>query len=176
LTVVQQAQKYSSVTKPQIVTITPAKKASVKWINTRGIDIAQKAVDIALSHVGTINYIQSGQKDWKNLDCGAMIQFAYKEAGIDLGKIGTDRIKRGEIGTAVKNEGDYGLNNAKPGDIIMRTTGDFYNNTKYAHVGLYAGNYQIVEVVESGQLRVASLKNENRWGKNGKYIKLFRVN
>lgn len=139
--------------------------------------IGQKAVDIAKRHIGNITYARSGRMNWNRLDCGRMVQFAYKEAGVNLGNIGTHRVRQGKIGTKVERKGSYGLGNAKVGDIIMRTKGGLWNGGRYAHVGLYAGNHKIIEVVESGKLRIASLKT-NRWkknGKNGGAIVLYRV-
>lgn len=144
------------------------KSFTVSWEGEEGVGeitageaskVGQKAVEAAISHKGKVMYVQRkadlpkgvNNFDWKHLDCGRMVQFAYREAGIDIPQNTKELKKYGKnIGT------DF--SKAKVGDILV-----YHNGTDpYRHVALYAGNNKLVEVMSSGggKLRVVKARKK----------------
>lgn len=90
-------------------------------------------------------YINNG---YKAFDCSGLMQWAFNQVGISLGRSTYDQVNAGV---------EVSKNNAKPGDLL------FYKDL--GHVGMYIGNGQWIEAPNKGKtVRVASVP----WSSIGK--------
>ncbi|MEV6138613.1 NlpC/P60 family protein [Nocardia sp. NPDC051990] len=69
-----------------------------------------------------------------SFDCSGLVQWAYKQAGIELPRTS---FEQSHVGAPVAFE------NLRPGDIVVTNGG--------GHVGLYAGDGKLLNAVQSGQ-------------------------
>lgn len=100
--------------------------ASLNALKKRFPDHAAKgSYDIASK------YINSG---YRAFDCSGLMQWSFKQAGVNLGRTTYDQIKNGS---------EVSPNSAKPGDLL------FFSNL--AHVGMYVGNGQWIESPKPGE-------------------------
>ena len=93
---------------------------------------SEKALDAARTKVGA-QYVW-GASGPNAFDCSGLVQWAYRQAGVDLPR--TSFAMAG-VGSPVDS------NSVQPGDIIVQNGG--------SHVALYAGNGQIVHASTSGE-------------------------
>jgi cell wall-associated NlpC family hydrolase len=98
-------------------------------------DTGQQAVDLAKQFVGT-PYKWGGTQPG-GFDCSGLVQYVYKQLGIDLPRVSTDQAK---AGTAVSPA------DAQPGDLV------FFERGKVDHIGIYAGNGTWVEAPRTGDV------------------------
>lgn len=75
-------------------------------------------------------YINSG---YRAFDCSGLMQWGFKQAGINLGRTTHDQIKNGV---------EVSPSNAQPGDLLFFTD--------LGHVGMYIGNNQWIESPKPG--------------------------
>lgn len=68
-----------------------------------------------------------------NFDCSGLVQWAYKQAGVDLPRTS---FEQSHVGAPVAFE------NLAPGDIVVTNGG--------GHVGIYAGDGKLLNAVQSG--------------------------
>ena len=116
-----------------------------------GSGIAAKAAQAALSCLGTP--YKWGGTDPKNggVDCSGLMQWAYKQAGVELSRTTTTQIKEGK-GISINN-GDY--SNLKVGDLVFPHTG---------HVGMYIGNGQYVHSPQTGDVvKISEMSGRSKW-------------
>lgn len=76
-------------------------------------------------------YINSG---YRAFDCSGLMQWSFRQAGINLGRTTYDQVNNGY---------EVSASSAKPGDLL------FFSNL--AHVGMYIGNGQWIESPKPGQ-------------------------
>ena len=95
------------------------------------------AVKAALSQVGT-PYVYGGTQPGVGLDCSALVQYAYRQAGISLPRVTTEQF---QIGTPVSES------NLQPGDLLFFGTADNIH-----HVAMYIGGGKIVHAPDVGQV------------------------
>lgn len=89
------------------------------------------AFDAAKNKVGA-NY-SWGASGPNNFDCSGLIKWAYEQAGIDLPRTS---FEQSHVGAPVAYQ------ELKPGDIVITNGG--------GHVGMYAGDGQLLNAVQSG--------------------------
>ena len=75
-------------------------------------------------------------------DCSGLMQYSYKQAGVNLPRITYDQVKQGK-GIAIT--GQYGVGNAKPGDLLFCRPG----SRGPEHVMMYAGGGMVYEAASS---------------------------
>jgi len=97
-----------------------------------GSGIGGTAVKLASKQLG-VPYVWGGEAAGKGFDCSGLVQYVYKQMGVDLPRTAAEQ---GKMGSAV----DY--HNLKPGDILVENNGD--------HVVLYAGNGKVIEAPHTG--------------------------
>ncbi|GAB3696042.1 C40 family peptidase [Saccharopolyspora tripterygii] len=98
-----------------------------------GSGAAIKAVNAALSKQGS-PYVY-GAKGPSQFDCSGLVQYAYKQAGVDLPGSTRSQVS---VGRSVSQS------EMKPGDIIF-----FYSSA--SHDGIYIGNGKMVHAPTEGQ-------------------------
>lgn len=107
--------------------------------------VADRAVDVALSQVGTpYRYGGAGPSGF---DCSGLVHYSYREAGKLLprttGQLWDDTVSVGRA-------------DLRAGDLLF-----FRIDGKMQHVGLYVGNGQFVHAPSSGRrVSVASLSSD----------------
>ncbi|MGY4098193.1 C40 family peptidase [Nocardia sp. R16R-3T] len=90
------------------------------------------ALDAAKSKIGA--QYSWGASGPFSFDCSGLVQWAYKQAGIELPRTS---FEQSHVGAPVAYE------NLQPGDIVVTNGG--------GHVGLYAGDGKLLNAVQSGQ-------------------------
>lgn len=90
------------------------------------------ALDAAKTKVGA--QYSWGASGPFSFDCSGLVQWAYKQAGIQLPRTS---FEQSHVGAPVAFE------NLQPGDIVVTNGG--------GHVGLYAGDGKLLNAVQSGQ-------------------------
>lgn len=98
-----------------------------------GSGAAITAVNAALGKQGD-PYVW-GATGPNSFDCSGLMQWAYKQAGINLPRSTYSQVA---VGTPVS------VSNLQPGDLVF-----FYSD--YSHVGMYVGNGQVVHAPETGE-------------------------
>ena len=95
-----------------------------------GSDLGNAVVDYAMQFVGN-PYVYGGSSLTNGTDCSGFVMSVYKNFGVSLPHSSSaDRSQGYDVG---------GLDNAQPGDIVCYS----------GHVGIYAGNGQIVHASTS---------------------------
>ncbi len=100
-----------------------------------GEDLGEKAVALAKQHLGT-PYVWGGESPG-GFDCSGLVQWTYKQLGIDLPRVSTDQAR---AGTAVPPS------QARPGDLV------FFERGKVDHIGIYAGGGKWVVAPKTGDV------------------------
>ena len=90
------------------------------------------ALDAAKTKVGAM--YSWGASGPYNFDCSGLVQWAYKQAGIELPRTS---FEQSHVGAPVA------FHDLQPGDIVVTNGG--------GHVGLYAGDGKLLNAVQSGQ-------------------------
>lgn len=92
---------------------------------------SQIALDAAATKVGA--QYSWGASGPYSFDCSGLVQWAYKQAGIELPRTS---FEQSHVGAPVAYE------NLQPGDIVVTNGG--------GHVGIYAGGGQLLNSVQTG--------------------------
>ncbi|MFG1790663.1 C40 family peptidase [Nocardia sp. NPDC049149] len=90
------------------------------------------ALDAAKSKVGAM--YSWGAAGPRNFDCSGLVQWAYRQAGVELPRTS---FEQSHVGAPVA------FQNLQPGDIVVTANG--------GHVGLYAGDGKLLNAVQSGE-------------------------
>lgn len=117
---------------PAVVETAVEKPVTVKAAGTAG-GLAARAVSAAIGQVGT-PYVYGGTSPGKGLDCSALIQYAYRTAGISLPRTAAQQATMGH---------SVSLGNLQPGDLLT-----FYS--PITHIAMYIGNGKIAEASQPG--------------------------
>ncbi|MCI0440746.1 MAG: C40 family peptidase [Chloroflexi bacterium] len=88
-------------------------------------------VDAAQSQLGK-PYVFGSGPDTKSFDCSDLIQWAYKQVGINLPRVTYDQIRAGR---SVKGQ------KLRPGDLVFPSRG---------HVVMYVGNGKVIAAPHTG--------------------------
>jgi cell wall-associated NlpC family hydrolase len=116
-----------------LVQAAPAQAAPVEFATPAPVvSTGQRIVDAASTRVGS-PYVW-GATGPSSFDCSGLTSWAYKEAGISI-----PRTSQAQIGGGTQ----VAKADLQPGDIVA-----FYDGA--SHVGLYAGNGQVVHSPSSG--------------------------
>ena len=110
-------------------------------------------VDMALSQIGR-PYRLGGDRPARGFDCSGLVQWSYRNVGVDLPRVVSAQRHKGcsiDAGSLL------------PGDLVFfRTRGD-----RISHVGIYVGDGRFVHAPSSGQaVRTDSLSDpywRGRW-------------
>ena len=102
--------------------------------------LGEKIVDTARQYIGVL--YKWGGNDPSGFDCSGLIQYAYKQNGINLPRISHDM---GRTGKAVS------LNQAQPGDII-------YTGSK----GPSGGHVKMISKIENGKIFVIEASGKGK--------------
>ncbi|WP_235000806.1 C40 family peptidase [Marinactinospora thermotolerans] len=96
-------------------------------------DLGAQALEHAKSKIGTpYRYGATGPDSF---DCSGLVQWAYQQVGIEIGRTTYDQY---EEGTAVSRT------DLRPGDLVF-----FYSGP--SHVGMYAGDGEMIHAPSSGK-------------------------
>ncbi len=95
----------------------------------------EQVVALATKHLGT-PYVWGGESPG-GFDCSGLVQWSYRQVGIDLPRVSTDQARAGRAVSAAE---------ARPGDLV------FFERGKVDHIGLYAGGGQWVVAPKTGDV------------------------
>lgn len=102
------------------------------FLNVNGNNPGSQALDIARSKVGA-EYVW-GASGPSNFDCSGLVQWAYRQVGVDLPRTSFEQSHVGE---------PVAFNDLRPGDLVIQNGG--------GHVAMYAGDGQIIQAPQSGE-------------------------
>ena len=108
--------------------------------------ITTGVVDIAVDAIGT-PYRWGGTSD-NGFDCSGLIQYAYRQYGIQLPRVSRDQMRTGTAVTPVRER-------LRQGDVLGFSESRAGRAT---HVGLYIGDGRFIHSSSSG-VRISSLDN-----------------
>lgn len=106
-----------------------------------GTDARAEAVLAAARSVLGTPYVWGGASPSAGFDCSGLVQWAYRQAGINLPRTTAEQIRSG---IAVD---PYEL---RPGDLVFSRGGRPVRD--YGHVGIYAGDNKIIIAPYSGEV------------------------
>ena len=98
--------------------------------------IGVQAVEITKSYLGT-PYVWGGTTP-KGFDCSGLVQYAYKQAGVDISRTTYTQVKEGR--QVAKDE-------LKVGDLVF-----FAIANDVHHVGIYIGEGQFIHAPQTGEV------------------------
>ncbi|MEU8895307.1 C40 family peptidase [Nocardia sp. NPDC048505] len=127
----QLGQALSSVPQASIGTLPAAPQAGLGFFQAPTQTAADIALDAAKTKVGAA--YSWGASGPYNFDCSGLVQWAYKQAGIELPRTS---FEQSHVGAPVA------FQNLQPGDIVITNGG--------GHVGIYAGDGKLLNAVQSG--------------------------
>lgn len=108
-----------------------------------------KAIQIGQNLVGKTKYVWGGGRDQGSInrghfDCSGFVQYAFKQAGVNVGNGNTD--------TLVKQGVAVDPSQMRPGDVVF-----FDTYKKNGHVGIYMGNGKFIGSQSSTGVAVADM-------------------
>lgn len=95
----------------------------------------QALVNEAAKYLGT-KYVYGGSSP-SGFDCSGLVQYACRKQGISVGRSSRDQFRNGVA--VSKSE-------LRPGDLVF-----FGNGSRVSHVGIYAGNGQMIHSPQTGK-------------------------
>lgn len=104
---------------------------------------AQKAIQLARAYMGT-PYKWGGADPKTGFDCSGLIQYVYKQAGVNLPRVAADQFK---VGTPVDRQ------HLEPGDAVF-----FRDQSGIHHEGMYIGGGSFIHAPHTGDhVKISSL-------------------
>ena len=118
---------------------------------------AEKAIAVAKSFLGS-PYVFGGTtpptkvgSEWRGggFDCSALMQYAYDQADVKIGRTTYDQINNGKaVGS---------ISQAKPGDLLL-----FGTRSDPHHVGMYLGNDKYIHAPKTGDVvKISNVSGRN---------------
>lgn len=114
---------------------TEAKAKSVDSAPATGSTKGQALVNEAAKYLGT-KYVYGGSSP-SGFDCSGLVQYACRKQGISVGRSSRDQFNNG---VAVSRD------ELQPGDLVF-----FKSGGSISHVGIYAGNGQMIHSPQTGK-------------------------
>jgi len=112
-----------------------------------GTALGKEIIQKAESYLNT-PYVWGGESP-EGFDCSGLVQYVYKQFGIELGRTTYDQI---DEGVSIPKQ------NLQPGDLVF--FGD--NASSPSHVGIYAGGDEFIESPHTGaSVRISNLDNRS---------------
>jgi hypothetical protein len=93
-------------------------------------------VDLAEQQLG-VPYVWGSEDPSSGFDCSGLVQYVYRQAGVDLPRVAADQAR---AGTPVAS-----LDDARPGDLVAF-------GSPVDHIGIYAGNGKMVVAPHRGEV------------------------
>lgn len=122
---------------------------------------ANSIISLGNRYLGTPYKYGSPSGVTSTFDCSSFTQYVYGKNGISLRRTSSDQAKQGSY---------VSRSNLRKGDLVFFSTSK--SNGKIAHVGIYAGNGQILHTYGAGGVKYSSL-NSGWWSNH--YITARRV-
>lgn len=110
-------------------------KKAVDSAPATGSTKGQALVNEAAKYIGT-KYVYGGSSP-SGFDCSGLVQYVCRKQGISVGRSSRDQFRNGVA--VSKSE-------LKPGDLVF-----FGNGSRVSHVGIYAGNGQMIHSPQTGK-------------------------
>lgn len=93
---------------------------------------AHQALEIGNQYLGT-QYVWGGSTPQQGFDCSGLVQYVFKQMGVDLPRVSADQSRAGQaVGS---------INEAQPGDLVFWRG----SNGRPNHIGIYAGGGKFLE-------------------------------
>ncbi len=116
----------------------PPSASSAPVLRGSGTSTGSDLVATAESRAGT-PYVWGGESMAEGgFDCSGLMQWAYKQHGIDLPRVSADQAKVGRAVSAAE---------ARPGDLVF-----FDHSGRPDHIGMYAGNGEWIVAPKTGDV------------------------
>ncbi len=116
-----------------------------------------KLISVAKSQIGT-PYVWAGSSPG-GFDCSGFIYYAYKQAGMDIGRLSTTGYY----------DRSYEVSKPKVGDLVF-FAGTYRSGI--SHMGIYIGNNKFIQAGSSKGVQITSLSN-SYWSKHFDSFKRF---
>jgi cell wall-associated NlpC family hydrolase len=98
---------------------------------------AHAAYEVAKHELG-VPYLWGGTSPKTGFDCSGLVQYAYRQAGIDIPRVAAEQF---HAGTPVD------LSHLREGDLVF-----FQDSTGYIHhVGMYVGDHKFIQAPQTGE-------------------------
>lgn len=107
---------------------------------------ATKVITEATKYLG-IPYVWGGTTP-RGFDCSGLMQYVYREVGVDLPRVSRDQAKRGVT---------VGLDELQAGDLLFR-------GSPVNHVAMYIGNGKYLHAPQTGDVVKISTFHASYWG------------
>lgn len=115
---------------------------------------AKKAVSAAESQRG-VPYEYGAETPGVGFDCSALIQWAYKQAGVSLPRTSQQQ-------WAALQKRSVPMDKVQEGDLVFMAGADG-SNTSPGHVGMMINNHQLIQAPQSGQDVQIISYDQNQW-------------
>ncbi len=103
--------------------------------NSSGSALGQALVNQAAKYIGT-KYVYGGSSP-SGFDCSGLVQYSCRQLGISVGRSSRDQFNNGV---------PVAKSDLQPGDLVF-----FARNGTISHVGIYAGNGQMIHSPQTGK-------------------------
>ncbi|MBN3451411.1 phage tail tape measure protein [Clostridium botulinum] len=125
------------------------------YVNGMGNSIGEQVVRNAQQYLGK-PYKWGGSNPSESFDCSGLVQYVYKQVGIQLNRTTYDQVKQGT--PVAKNQ-------LQVGDAVF-----FGSPSSPHHVGIYMGNGQYIHAPKSGDvIKVSSLNSRSDYATARRY-------
>ena len=114
-------------------------KIQIKPQSEEGREMAQNAVDIAMTYLGT-PYVWGGTSP-SGFDCSGLVYYVYSQLGVKLNRVAADQNRNGI---------PVPLESLEPGDLVFFWNRQYYSEIN--HVGIYIGDGEFIHAPQTGDV------------------------